>query len=114
MEGIIGLKCGLRFRTRQLRPANIAEAVQDPEFLLSSRRGKGAAVQKKERARRSYFLPPRPGAQDRLPATSFSFFNISTWLTAIAGATVLLLAYHLVTSRASTGRTRRRSSWAHR
>ena len=25
------------------------------------------------------------------------FFNASTWLTAIAGATVLLLAYHLAT-----------------
>ena len=27
------------------------------------------------------------------------FFNASTWLTAIAGAAVLLLAYHLVTGR---------------
>ena len=27
------------------------------------------------------------------------FFNASTWITAIAGAAVLLLAYHLVTSR---------------
>jgi uncharacterized membrane protein YeaQ/YmgE (transglycosylase-associated protein family) len=27
------------------------------------------------------------------------FFNLSTWITAIAGAAVLLLAYHLVTSR---------------
>jgi uncharacterized membrane protein YeaQ/YmgE (transglycosylase-associated protein family) len=27
------------------------------------------------------------------------FFNLSTWLTAIAGAAVLLLAYHLVSSR---------------
>jgi len=27
------------------------------------------------------------------------FFNLSTWLTAIAGAAVLLLAYHLVTGR---------------
>jgi len=27
------------------------------------------------------------------------FFNASTWLNAIAGAAVLLLAYHLVTSR---------------
>ena len=34
------------------------------------------------------------------------FFNLSTWLTAIAGAAVLLLAYHLVTSRSS-----RRSGW---
>jgi Transglycosylase associated protein len=48
------------------------------------------------------------------------FFNVSTWLTAIAGAVILLLAYHLVTSR--TTRTRRRGShngrrsrrWAHR
>ena len=39
------------------------------------------------------------------------FFNLSTWLTAIAGAAVLLLAYHLVTSRRSS----RRSGWfAHR
>ena len=27
------------------------------------------------------------------------FFNASTWITAIAGAAVLLLAYHLLTSR---------------
>lgn len=38
-------------------------------------------------------------------------FNLSTWLTAIAGAAVLLLAYHLVTRRSSS----RRSGWfAHR
>ena len=29
--------------------------------------------------------------------TLHGFFNLSTWLTAIAGATVLLLAYHLAT-----------------
>jgi uncharacterized membrane protein YeaQ/YmgE (transglycosylase-associated protein family) len=29
------------------------------------------------------------------------FFNASTWITAIAGAAVLLLVYHLVTSRSS-------------
>jgi uncharacterized membrane protein YeaQ/YmgE (transglycosylase-associated protein family) len=34
------------------------------------------------------------------------FFNLSTWLTAIAGAAVLLLAYHLVSARTS-----RRSGW---
>jgi uncharacterized membrane protein YeaQ/YmgE (transglycosylase-associated protein family) len=52
--------------------------------------------------------------------TLHGFFNISTWLTAIAGAAILLLAYHLVTSR-STGRSRSRSTgrsrsrrWAHR
>jgi uncharacterized membrane protein YeaQ/YmgE (transglycosylase-associated protein family) len=53
--------------------------------------------------------------------TLHGFFNLSTWLTAIAGAAVLLLAYHLVTSR-STGRSRSRSGsgrsrprrWAHR
>jgi len=36
------------------------------------------------------------------------FFNASTWLTAIAGAAVLLLAFHLVTGR--SGRSRR-SGW---
>ena len=57
--------------------------------------------------------------------TLHGFFNLSTWLTAIAGAAVLLLAYHLVTSRStgrSTGRSRSRSRsgrsrsrrWAHR
>jgi uncharacterized membrane protein YeaQ/YmgE (transglycosylase-associated protein family) len=48
--------------------------------------------------------------------TLHGFFNLSTWLTAIAGAAVLLLAYHLITSR-STGRSRSRSRsrrWAHR
>ena len=52
--------------------------------------------------------------------TLHGFFTISTWLTAIADAAILLLAYHLVTSR--TTWTRRRSSrdgrrsrrWAHR
>ena len=29
------------------------------------------------------------------------FFNLSTWLTAIAGAVVLLLLYHLVSGRSS-------------
>jgi hypothetical protein len=53
--------------------------------------------------------------------TLHGFFNISTWLTAIAGAAILLLAYHLLTSR-SAGRSRSRSRggrsrsrrWAHR
>ena len=50
--------------------------------------------------------------------TLHGFFNISTWLTAIAGAAVLLLAYHLVTSHSagrgrSSGRGRSRR-WAHR
>jgi uncharacterized membrane protein YeaQ/YmgE (transglycosylase-associated protein family) len=39
--------------------------------------------------------------------TLHGFFNLSTWLTAIVGAAILLLAYHLITSRsASTGRSR--------
>jgi uncharacterized membrane protein YeaQ/YmgE (transglycosylase-associated protein family) len=52
--------------------------------------------------------------------TLHGFFNLSTWLTAIVGAAILLLAYHLVTSR-SNGRSRSRSNgrsrsrrWAHR
>ena len=54
--------------------------------------------------------------------TLHGFFNLSTWLTAIAGAAILLLAYHLITSR-STGRSTSRSRsngrsrsrrWAHR
>ena len=37
------------------------------------------------------------------------FFNLSTWLTAIVGAAILLLAYHLVTSQTSrSGRFARR------
>jgi uncharacterized membrane protein YeaQ/YmgE (transglycosylase-associated protein family) len=40
------------------------------------------------------------------------FFNASTWLTAIAGAAVLLLAYHLITRRSGGSRSRRR--YAHR
>lgn len=50
--------------------------------------------------------------------TLHGFFNLSTWLTAIAGAAIPLLAYHLVTSRGNTGRTRTRTrhrpGWAHR
>ena len=37
------------------------------------------------------------------------FFNLSTWITAIIGAAILLLAFHLITSR--SGRSRR---YAHR
>ncbi len=40
--------------------------------------------------------------------TLHGFFNLSTWVTAIIGAAILLLAYHLFTSRGST-RTRTRS-----
>jgi uncharacterized membrane protein YeaQ/YmgE (transglycosylase-associated protein family) len=47
------------------------------------------------------------------------FFNASTWLTAIAGSAVLLLAYHLVANqsgRSRSGGSRSRSSkrYAHR
>ena len=42
------------------------------------------------------------------------FFNLSTWLTAIAGAAILLLAFHLVSRRGTAGRSRRRPGWAHR
>jgi uncharacterized membrane protein YeaQ/YmgE (transglycosylase-associated protein family) len=45
--------------------------------------------------------------------TLHGFFNLSTWLTAIAGAAILLLAYHLLTSRGNT-RSSRRGAWAHR
>ena len=31
--------------------------------------------------------------------TLHGFFNLDTWLTAIIGAAILLLAYHLITSR---------------
>ena len=36
------------------------------------------------------------------------FFNISTWLTALAGAVVLLAVVRLVTDRSSIGSSRRR------
>ena len=43
------------------------------------------------------------------------FFNASTWITAIAGAAVLLLAYHLITSRSGrSSRSRRSGRFAHR
>jgi uncharacterized membrane protein YeaQ/YmgE (transglycosylase-associated protein family) len=38
------------------------------------------------------------------------FFNLSTWITAIVGAAVLLLLYHLVSGRSSS----RRGRFAHR
>lgn len=48
--------------------------------------------------------------------TLHGFFNLSTWLTAIAGAAVLLLAYHLVSgrSRGRSGSGRLFGLWAHR
>ena len=36
--------------------------------------------------------------------TLHGFFNLSTWLTAIIGAAILLLAYHLITSEHSQPR----------
>ena len=42
------------------------------------------------------------------------FFNASTWLTAIAGAAVLLLIYHLVTSNSGRSQGRSRRRYAHR
>jgi uncharacterized membrane protein YeaQ/YmgE (transglycosylase-associated protein family) len=44
--------------------------------------------------------------------TLHGFFNASTWLTAIAGAAILLLAYHLATHQTRGSRTGRR--YAHR
>jgi uncharacterized membrane protein YeaQ/YmgE (transglycosylase-associated protein family) len=35
------------------------------------------------------------------------FFNLSTWITAIIGAAILLLAFHLITERRSAGRSGR-------
>jgi len=40
------------------------------------------------------------------------FFNASTWITAIAGAVVLLLIYHLITRQSGGSGSRRR--YAHR
>ena len=44
--------------------------------------------------------------------TLHGFFNLSTWLTAIAGAAVLLLVFHLFTMRGTT--SGRRTGWARR
>jgi uncharacterized membrane protein YeaQ/YmgE (transglycosylase-associated protein family) len=41
--------------------------------------------------------------------TLHGFFNASTWLTAIVGAAILLLAYHLFTSQSGGSRSRSRS-----
>jgi uncharacterized membrane protein YeaQ/YmgE (transglycosylase-associated protein family) len=48
--------------------------------------------------------------------TLHGFFNLSTWVTAIVGAAILLMIYHLVTSRSSSSsRSRSRSTrWARR
>ena len=43
------------------------------------------------------------------------FFNLSTWLTAIAGAAVLLLIFHLISARSGgTRRTTRSRRYARR
>src|SRR5580698_8817460 len=43
------------------------------------------------------------------------FFNLSTWLTAIVGAAVLLLIYHLVSGQSGrSGRSRRSRRFVHR
>ena len=45
--------------------------------------------------------------------TLHGFFNLSTWLTAIVGAAILLLVFHLFASRQPAGRGRR-TGWARR
>ena len=43
------------------------------------------------------------------------FFNLSTWITAIIGAAILLLAFHLITSRSGrSGRSGGSRRYAHR
>ena len=42
------------------------------------------------------------------------FFNISTWLTAIVGAAILLLAYHLISERSGSSRRSGRSGRSRR
>jgi uncharacterized membrane protein YeaQ/YmgE (transglycosylase-associated protein family) len=42
------------------------------------------------------------------------FFHLSTWLTAIAGAAILLLAYHLITSQTGRSGGSRRSGRSRR
>ncbi len=43
------------------------------------------------------------------------FFHLSTWITAIIGAAVLLLVFHLITSRSSgSGRSSRSRRFARR
>jgi uncharacterized membrane protein YeaQ/YmgE (transglycosylase-associated protein family) len=47
--------------------------------------------------------------------TLHGFFNLSTWLTAIAGAAVLLLVFHLISARSSgSSRSRRSGLFARR
>jgi uncharacterized membrane protein YeaQ/YmgE (transglycosylase-associated protein family) len=48
--------------------------------------------------------------------TLHGFFNLSTWLTAIAGAAVLLLIFHLISARSGGSRrsSRSRGLFAHR
>ena len=46
--------------------------------------------------------------------TIHGFFNLSTWLTAIAGAAILLLAYHLITRQSGGSRSRSGRRYAHR
>ena len=38
--------------------------------------------------------------------TLHGFFNLSTWLTAIVGAAILLFAYHLISGQGSSRRSR--------
>ena len=44
--------------------------------------------------------------------TLHGFFNLSTWVTAVVGAAVLLLAYHLLSGQ--SGKSRRSGWFAHR
>ncbi|MGD0559209.1 MAG: GlsB/YeaQ/YmgE family stress response membrane protein [Streptosporangiaceae bacterium] len=46
--------------------------------------------------------------------TLHGFFNLSTWVTAIVGAAILLMIYHLVTSRSSSRSRSRSTRWARR
>ncbi len=94
---------------------NIAEAVRTRSFSLGRRRKRRTAPEKGKNPQELFFSHRDLSRRTGYPYVNFvTDFNISTWLTAIAGSAVLLLAYHLVTRQGNTGRTRRRAGWAHR
>jgi uncharacterized membrane protein YeaQ/YmgE (transglycosylase-associated protein family) len=88
---ILGLAAGLV--ARQLVPGKDSEGL-----IVTTLLGVGGALL-------GGFLATRLFHVDGIQG----FFNLSTWITAIAGAGVLLIAYHVFTGQSSGRRSGRRT-----
>jgi hypothetical protein len=99
------------------RPSFLAAARRYPRTSSENVNGKTTGPDGRARVPPGahHATPFQPEGSSKPYLRARGFFNLSTWIIAIAGAAILLLAYHLIISR-SAGRSRsgRSRRWAHR